>query len=218
MIKFIEKLLNLIYVQPCYFCKSSKEDALLCSKCYKKIHFMPEGVFKRIRNCNVYAATLYDGIIKQLIRDLKYHNKKKLAQVHAQIMFDYFKELNLRNSFLIVPVPVHKTRLKERHYNHMNIVADEFAKLTGFNVASDLLIRTKDTKKQFKLTKQERIKNIKNAFELNLNADIPQNTKIMIVDDITSTGITIEEIVKVLNKNGYNDIIALTLATPDIWN
>lgn len=218
MIKFIEKLLNLIYVQPCYFCKSSKEDALLCSKCYKKIHFMPEGVFKRIRNCNVYSATLYDGIIKQLIRDLKYHNKKKLAQVHAQIMFDYFKELNLRSSFLIVPVPVHKTRLKERHYNHMNIVADEFAKLTGFNVAPDLLIRTKDTKKQFKLTKQERIKNIKNAFELNLNADIPQNTKIMIVDDITSTGITIEEIVKVLNKNGYNDIIALTLATPDIWN
>ena len=218
MIKFLEKLLNLIYIQPCYFCKSSKEDKLLCSKCHDKIRFLPAGVVRIIQNCDIYAATIYDGIIKTLIKDLKYYKKKKLAVVQAQIMYEYWQQLDIKEEFIILPVPIHKHRLKERKYNHMDLVAEEFAKLTNFEVNKNLLLRIKDTQKQFKLNKRERIQNIKNAFDINKKIEISKEANILIIDDITSTGITLEEIIKVLKNNGCKNIQALALATPDIWN
>ena len=81
-----------------------------------------------------------------------------------------------------------------------------------------ILLRIKDTKKQFKLNKKERIQNIKNAFDISKNVEMSKDTNILVIDDITSTGTTLEEIIKVLKKNGYKNITALTLATPDIWN
>ena len=218
MIKFIEKLLNLIYVQPCYFCKSIKEDKIICSRCYGKIHFLPSGVFRQNEECNIYACTIYDEIIKKLIKDLKYHNQRRLAPLFAYIMANYWKKLGLMQNYLILPVPIHKSRRKERRYNHMDIVAQEFSKITNYKLNKDFLIRIKDTEKQYKLHKQERIKNIKNAFDINKNINLDKNTNLLILDDITSTGITLEEIIKVLKKNGYYNITALTLATPDIWN
>ena len=168
MIKLIEKLLNLIYIQPCYFCHSSKEDKLLCTKCYSKIRFLPKGVVKTIRGCDVYAATIYDGIIKTLVKDLKYYKKKKLASLQAKLMFEYWQQLNVLGDYIIMPVPIHSKRLKERKYNHMDLVADEISILTGFSVNKDFLLRIKDTQKQFKLKKHERIQNIRNAFGLNM--------------------------------------------------
>ena len=179
---------------------------------------MPKGVFRKLEDVNVYACTIYDDIIKRLIKDFKYYNKKYLAQAQAQIMFDYFKQLDLSQDFLILPVPIHKLRKKERKYNHMDLTADEFSFLTGFKVNKNFIIRTKDTQKQYKLHKSERIKNIKNAFELNNKYAPDKSTPLLVIDDITSTGITLEEIIKLLKTNGYNNITALTLATPDIWN
>ncbi len=218
MIKLLEKLLNLIYIQPCYFCKSPKEDKLLCSRCYSKIRFLPAGVVRQIKSFDVYAATIYDGIIKTLIKDLKYYKKKKLASIQAQIMYEYWQQLDFNENFVVLSVPIHEHRLKERKYNHMDLVAQEFCKLSGYALNNKFLLRIKDTQKQFKLKKQERIQNIRNAFDVNIENAPSQDDNILIIDDITSTGITLEEIIKVLKKNGYKNIKALTLATPDIWN
>ena len=218
MIKFFEKLLSLIYIRPCFYCKSTKEDNLLCSKCRRKIHFMPPAVLKEVFGCKIYACTLYDDVIKKLITDLKYNKKKKLAKLQAEIMFEYFERLKLVKDFLILSVPIHKNRRKERKYNHMDLVADEFSLLSGFKNNKKLLLRIKDTKKQFKLHRHERIKNIQNAFALNEQEIVDKNANLLVIDDITSTGITLEEKIKLLKTNGYNNITAITLATPDIWN
>lgn len=218
MIKLLEKLLNLIYIQPCYFCHSTRDDNIICKRCYNRIHFMPLSTFRDNHNCKIYACTLYDEITKKLIRDLKYHNKKQLAPLQAKIMYEYWLELNKKENFLIIPVPIHQHRKKERKYNHMDLVADELSKLTGYKNNKKFIIRTKDTKKQFNLNKTQRIQNIRNAFEINPNEIINKEENLLIIDDITSTGITLEEIIKLLRKNGYKNITALTLATPDIWN
>ncbi len=218
MIKFFEKLLNLIYIQDCYFCKSTKEDTLLCSKCYRKIHFLPPSVLKIYKNCNIYSCCLYEGIIKNLIHALKYKNKKKLALVAAKLMYEYWKNLKIEENFLVLPVPIHKSRLKERKYNHMDLICKEFCKLTNYKLEKNFLIRTKDTKKQYNLHKQERIRNIKDAFDIKQTNMPEKESNLLILDDITATGITIEEIIKLLNKNGYRNITVLTLSTPDIWN
>ena len=218
MINLIEKLLNLIYIQPCYLCKSIKEDTILCSKCRAKIHYLPKSVLKKTDEVNVYSCTIYDEVIKKLIKNLKYHNQKQLAKVQALIMYEYFKELNLNGDYILLPVPIHKNRLKERKYNHMEIVAKEFSKLSGYKVNKNLLIRIKDTQNQYKLHREERIKNIKGAFELNKTELADKTQNYLIIDDITSTGATLEEIIKLLKAGGYNNLTALTLATPDIWN
>lgn len=218
MIKLLEKLLNLIYIQPCYFCNSKKDDKIICKRCYNKIHFMPPSPFREKSDCKIYACTLYDEITKKLIRDLKYHNKKQLAPLQAQIMYEYWQELHKSEEYLILPVPIHQHRKKERKYNHMDLVADEFAKLTKYQVNKNFLLRTKDTQKQFNLNKQERIKNIKGAFEINNSEILDKNINLLVIDDITSSGITLEEIIKILRKQGYKKITALTLSTPDIWN
>ncbi len=218
MIKFLEKLLSLIYIRPCFYCGSKKEDNMICTKCRRKINYMPRGVFKEIYGCKIYVCTLYDEVIKKLIKDLKYHKKKYLAELQAEIMYEYFSRLNLNEDFLVLSVPIHKNRRKERKYNHMDLVADEFCKLGGFRNNKKFLQRIKDTKKQYNLRKTERIKNLKNAFGLNEKEAVARKEKLLIIDDITATGITLEEIIKLLKNNGYNDITALVLATPDIWN
>jgi len=218
MIKIFEKLLNIIYIQPCYFCKSVKDDSIICKKCYGKIHFLPPSVLTEISECDVYACAIYDGIIKKMVRDLKYRNKKKLAKLQAKIMYEYFKSLDIAKDYLIIPVPIHKNRMKERGYNQMDIVGTEFAKLANLNMNKNLLVRIKDTEKQYNLHRNQRIENLKNAFECDENCSIDKKTSILIIDDITSTGATLLEVINTLKKNGYNDITALTLATPDIWN
>ena len=133
-------------------------------------------------------------------------------------MYEYWLDLHKKETFLILPVPIHPSRREERKYNHMDLVADELSKLTGYKNNKKFLLRTKDTIKQFNLNKTQRLQNIKNAFEINKDETIDTNENLLIIDDITSTGITLEEIIKLLKKNGYKKITALTLSTPDIWN
>jgi len=219
MIKIFEKLLNLLYIKVCYFCGSSKDDNLMCRKCRSKIHYMPPSVLKQINGTNIYACSIYDGVIRELILAFKYKGKKQLASVMAELMYNYWKELSIsKEEYFVLPVPIHIARKKERKYNHMDLAVREFCKLTNYKYNLDSLIRIKDTKKQFNLHKQERIKNLKDAFDITQNNMPDKSNRILILDDITSTGITLEEIIKVLNRNGYKNITALTLATPDIWN
>lgn len=218
MIKLFEKLLRLIYVRSCFYCKSTKEDSDLCSNCRKKIHFKPHVLTKLINDCKVFSCTIYDDVIEKMIKDLKYKGKKNLAKLHAQIMYDYFKKLNLNNNFLVISVPIHKNRKRERTYNHMDLVAKEFSKLSGFKSNTNFLLRIKNTKKQFNLHKNERIKNLKDAFTINSYENVDKNADLLIIDDITATGATLNELIKLLNKNGYKNITALTLASPALKN
>ena len=218
MISFLEKLLGFIYSKKCFICNSANEDSIICSKCSKKITYLPPSVLKEIEGCKVFSCSLYDDVIKQLIKDLKYKKKKNLAKLQAKIMFEYFKKIQITKDFLILSVPIHKNRRKERKYNHMELVAEELTRLTGLKNNKKFLIRIKDTEKQFKLNKKGRIENLKNAFALNKYENIDKDKSLLIIDDITSTGATLEEIIKLLKQNGYNNITAITLATPDIWN
>lgn len=219
MIKILEKLLNLIYIKECYSCGSQEEDSYLCSKCRNKVHFLPHSIFKYINETPVFAAALYDDVVKQLIKALKYKGQKHIAAVIAGLMFEYWTSIKISKSdFLVIPVPIHKLRRKERRYNHMDLVAKEFCCLTKYKYNNDFLVRIKDTKKQYNLKRQERIENIKNAFDVNINNMPDKSINLLIIDDITSTGTTLSEIINVLKNKGYKNITAFALATPDIWN
>lgn len=212
MHRLFESFLDLIYRKKCYFCKSSKEALRMCSKCYNELDFLPLKVNRIINGKNVYCAGIYSKNLQKLIRGLKYHKQSDLAFYLAKFMAEYFKEIMGDADFEVVPVPIFPKREKKRKYNHMNLVGEEFCRLTNSTLNKDLIFRIKDTKPQYKLKRNDRMKNLNGAFKV-----VKENykgKKILIIDDICTTGSTFEEMINEFKKYGINDIICLAGTTP----
>ena len=185
----------------------------MCSKGYEKMEHLPVNANRIIDGVNVFCAGSYSKELQKLIRGLKYHKQKDLAYFQAKFMYEYWQKLKQTGDFQVVPVPLHKKRLKKRKYNHMELVAEQFAYLTGYTTNFNLLKRVKDTKPQYKLSKKQREQNLHKAFKVNASEHI-ENKKILIIDDICTTGSTFEEIIRELKNNGFYDIICFATTTP----
>lgn len=208
---FLLSLLDWIYKKKCYFCGSSYESSKMCEKCYEKLDFASFSVDREIYGVKIYSCGLYKDMMQKLIRGLKYHNQKDLAFYQAKFMLEYWKHLNINENFIVVPVPLSEQRLKKRKFNHMELVASEFCKLSGMEPEFDLVKRIKNTKPQYNLKKQERMLNLKNAFKVLKTTDKP----ILLLDDICTTGSTFESLILELNKNNIYNITCLATARVD---
>ena len=206
-------LLDWIYKKKCYFCKSSKESVKMCSKCYDELEFAPIGVNRRFGDCNIYCAGVYDKNLQKMIRGLKYHRQRDLAYYQTKFMWEYWQNLGIDGDFQIVPVPIFEKRKKQRKYNHMELVATEFSRLSGYVVNFDLIKRKKDTKPQYKLNKAQRMINLADAFEV-FSEKYISGKRILLMDDICTTGSTFEEMVKALNGAGISDITCFATTSP----
>jgi len=214
MKKFFELLFDLIYKKKCYFCGNSKYSLKMCPMCYSKLEFCDRTANRIVNGIDIYCAGHYTKELQKLIRGLKYHNQKELAYYQAKFMYDYFLSLDLfqNRNFVVVPVPLHKNRIRKRKYNHMELVATEFGKMANFECSFDFITRIKDTKPQYKLSRKERLENLSDAFEID-NTKIPEKP-ILLIDDICTTGATFEEIIKVLKNNNITNITCFATSTP----
>ena len=210
---FFIGLLDWIYKKRCYFCKNSKESVKMCTKCFDELEFLPLQINRTYLGYAIYCAGLYDKNLQKLIRGLKYHNQRDLAYYQAKFMWLYWQKLNINDDFQIVPVPIYDKRKKERKYNHMELVAYEFSKLSGYCVNTELIHRIKNTKPQYKLNKSQRMLNLANAFKVAPHKLIA-NKKILIIDDICTTGSTFEEMINCLNTYNIKDIVCFATTTP----
>lgn len=210
---FLIGLLDWIYKKKCYFCGRSYESVKMCSKCFDDLDFLSIDVNRRVLKTDVYCAGVYSKNLQKLIRGLKYHRQKDLAYYLAKFMWQYWQRLDLEGDFQIVPVPIFPKRKKQRKYNHMELVATEFAKMSGYEVNFDCIKRVKDTKPQYKLNKSQRMMNLSNAFEVCADKILPDK-KLLIIDDICTTGSTFEEMIKAFNANGICDIVCFAATTP----
>lgn len=214
MKKFLNSLLDLIYKKKCYFCGNSKYSLKMCPKCYEKLEFLDIRANRIINGSDIYCAGVYNKELQKLIRGVKYHNQKELAFYQAKFMYEYFLKLeHLQDKeFIIIPTPMHKKRIRKRKYNHMDLVCQEFAKLSGFECCFNLVTRIKDTKPQYKLSRKQRLDNLSNAFEV--DKSLLTNRVILIMDDICTTGSTFEELIKSLKSAGAANIICFATSTP----
>lgn len=212
MFRILSQLLDLIYKKHCYFCRSTDENSRFCSRCYNKLKFLPAAVLKTVSGVDVYSAVVYKDDIIKMIRGVKYHNQRELACFQAKIMYEYWCKFEVsKKDFVIIPVPISKKRQRERHYNHMSLVAKEFSKMTGYEIDESLIVRVKDTKPQYKLTRQQRAENLKGAFYADSeNVKCQKDRKLLIFDDIFTTGSTVAELAKILFEAGAQDVTAFT--------
>ncbi len=212
MKNFLLGLLDLIYKKRCYFCKSSKDCVVMCNNCYDELNLNDRRAKLIYKNVNIFCAGIYEKTMQKLIRGVKYHKQKELAFYQAKFMAEYFEKLNLQKDFVVVPVPLFEKRKKERGYNHMELVGEEFCKLTGLTMNTNLIKRVKNTKPQYKLKKYERMENLKDAFTI-CDKDFDKNLEILILDDIFTTGSTFESMIEEFYKNGYKKITCLATAS-----
>jgi len=209
---FFTNLLDLIYKKKCYFCHLSKHSEKMCQECFNTLSLADFKTNRIINGVNIYSAGIYEKNLQKLIRGLKFHKQRELAYYLAKFMWEYFKELDIKENYQVIPVPMHKNRRKKRGYNHMELVAEEFCKLSGFISNFELITRIKDTKPQYKLSKVKRMENLSDAFKINNDKllDLP----ILIIDDICTTGSTFEEMIKELKNAGCKEIICLSASNP----
>ncbi|MEK7213765.1 MAG: hypothetical protein AAB637_01455 [Patescibacteria group bacterium] len=152
-----------------------------------------------------------DPLVKELIRQIKYKKNKYAIKCASFALYHWLYKQNKKDCILI-PIPNSKKRRKERGYNQCELLIDEIIKLDlekRFKKNYDLLIRPRDIETQTLKNRNERIENTKNIFEV---SPIQVNKKIIIIDDVTTTGSTLKEAYDKLLSAGYSDIEALTFA------
>ena len=212
MKNILSALFDLIYKKKCYFCGKSAQSVKMCDNCYGELSFSEFRANRIVEGIDIYSCGIYEKNLQKLIRGLKYHKQKELAFYLAKFMYEYFQNLGINERFQIVPVPLHKNRIKKRKYNHMELVAEEFCKISGDIPNFELIKRVKDTKPQYKLTRAERMRNLDSAFEVDAAKDL--KLPILIIDDICTTGATFESMINSLKLQGIDKIICLASSAP----
>ncbi len=152
----------------------------------------------------------YDLPISALIKRLKYDNRRYVAEIFAKYLSNaYFK--NYFNADFLTYVPMTKRAERKRGYNQGRLLAEETSKIVGVSVV-ECVAKVKETKRQVKLKRIERLKNLENAFKV-IDRKIVKDKVIVVIDDVTTTGATAEAIAKKLKSAGAKMVYLLTIAS-----
>ena len=192
-----------IYAPICNICGrpfiSKEQDSHVCGDCILRA---PIYVLKR-------SPFVYKGAIKELIISFKYFYNflsfSALIEVFNRLEFD----LDILDSDVVIPVPLHLKRLRQRGFNQATLIAKKIFK--DIPISFDSLLRIKDTPHQMGLKKQERLKNISGAFKVVRKKDI-ESKRVLLVDDVVTTGATINECSKELLNSGAKEVKIFSLA------
>jgi ComF family protein len=204
----------------------------LCNECWKKIQWISD---PKCKICGIPFETdisalcpiclktrphfdkaisvfNYDDFSKNMILKFKHGDATYMNEKFAHWIFRA-SENDIRNASIIVPVPMLLSKRLKRKYNQSELLAIELAKLSGIRYEPRILEKTKHTQQQEGLSRAHRLKNVKGSFGVNEDySGIVCNKIVVLVDDVITTGSTVNECAKVLKKSGADKVIVLTIA------
>lgn len=230
----IKNFLNLLFPFECTICKTKDTEQHVCNNCWNEINFIDENscyicsnpVFissneklicaECLKNKPHYtqakALMKYDARSKKIIKNFKYFDQLHLLNYLSNLLVSRAKNL-INECHFIIPVPMHKFKFIRRGYNQASLLAGAIAISCNKPYIANLLIKNKNTKAQSFLNKKERQKNIKNSIILNKKyLPLIKNKKILLVDDVITTGATINECSKTLKLGSPEQVYVLSLA------
>ncbi len=156
----------------------------------------------------------YEGGLRHIIQNIKFNHKKGQASALVPFLEQMVSILDFRTYDYIVPIPISEEHLKDRGYNQVDLIFKEYiSKYALGPIYVNVLAKKSTTKPMWGLDKQDRKKNIENAFTLLVTAPNLKGKRILLVDDILTTGSTLSEAIKVLLQAGASSVDALTLAS-----
>lgn len=226
--KVKEQVINLIFPQVCGICGKLSEKSI-CSKCNLEIKKIEEAEILNSSELNKnnendlennneeYFEELmylfkYEGHIRKIILDYKFNEKSYMYKAIANFFINNKKIFeNIKKYDKIIPVPISRKRKKERGYNQSLLIARTIAKQANLELINNCLFKNKNIIEQSKLNKEDRIQNVKGVYTLK-NAEKIKDQKILLFDDIYTTGSTANECAKTLMQANPKKIGVLVIA------
>ena len=213
-----ERLIRLLYPVRCMCCSEIlREDAVLslCDECLKTLPKCGKGFYRTPKLPYIdglFAAFYYENGIDRAVQTMKFNGQPRLAEAFAYLLLEeYLKAPALPRIDLIMPVPMHKSKKRQRGFNQAELLARKISGFLDIPLDTDTLVKTRGTKPQSSLTRPERLQNLVNAFEVRNIRNI-RNKNILLVDDVITTGTTINTCGKILYENGAARIYAMVVA------
>lgn len=215
ILHFINCVLNFIYPNVCGICdKICNEN--ICKKCelkLKEISKIKVDTYKnRYFKKHLYIFK-YEGIIKEKLIKYKFNQKAYIYKAFVKFMLKNKKVCRFfKNYDIIIPVPIHKNRKLERGYNQSALLAKELASnFKSLQYINDVLLKKVDNKPQSTKSKTDRQKDVIGVYYIR-NEDKINNKKILLLDDIYTTGSTVNECCKILKQANIKEIDVITIA------
>lgn len=222
----LKNLLKLIFPKLCFGCNELLllNEEIICSSCRHDLpltnHHLNQNndttkKFYGIINLELGTSMLYfhkKGVVQKLIHHLKYKGKVEIGKLLGEWYGNDIKSLEIIKTIdHIIPVPLHHKRLKERGYNQVDSFCKALSQSTNIPVNNQLLIRTKYNKTQTKKSKNERQENVQNIFDVNYNEN-DTGKHFLLIDDVITSGATLELCAKALLKIPNSKISIITIA------
>lgn len=191
-----------------------------CKKCGKHVEFNEqEYCFDCVKKDHQYTYGIslweYDSTMRKSISDFKYKSRREYADFYIEEIIKYYKEeIMIMSPDVLVPIPIHKSKLLDRGYNQAEVLCQGLSSKLGIPTIPNLLMRDKKTLPQKQLNDKERVKNLQQAFSFNEKARFKTNmsiNKVLLVDDIYTTGSTIEACSRILIKNGISEVYFVSI-------
>ena len=203
-----EEILDLLFPPVCAICgKMHKE--WICEKCYR---YLCKFKINNLYEDNVWYIFEYKKLVRKLILQYKFNQKAYIHRLFVTIILkDKICCRKIKDYDIIIPVPMFEKKKKQRGYNQTELIAEKICTELGITYEKKCVIKIKNTKVQSTLSAIERKENIKNAFLVN-NKNKIENKKVIIFDDIYTTGETVKEISRILKQAGAKEIFILVLA------
>ncbi len=223
-------LLRLLYPHVCPFCgRVTAED--ICNECREKLYYIEEPRCMRCskpirskeqeycydceRHTRVYergyALWVHKGDVQRAIYQFKYHNRRIYSRFFGkELLSRYGQAVKKWDITTIIPIPLSRKRRRIRGFNQAELLARELGRGLGIPVDAKNLVRVRDTRPQKKMDAKERSLNLKRAFAWRGKGGIFGN--ILLIDDIYTTGSTIDAAARVLKENGAGKIYFLTIS------
>jgi competence protein ComFC len=238
--QILDSLLNLFYPEVCFICADPivhRKERGVCTKCLNKardLRLQPpvcsscglpmpnfesgadvlcgECVLQPPAYSGARSFGYYSGELGRLIQGLKFNNRRNLAALLVPFMIQVFNGWWNRDDFdLVVPIPLHPKRRRNRGYNQSELLARGLAHRTGIPFGNRVLIRKRSTPPQVGLTDTQRRQNVRNAFHC-INSGGISGRRILLIDDVMTTGATASSASGALMKGGALRVSVLTLA------
>ncbi len=237
--RWLAPLITFIFPAKCRRCEtpmSVGQVHYLCDTCWEQIEFLEPPwcqicglprwgaicadcrehppLFRKLR-----AVAFYEPTLREAIHLMKYERKQVISKHLIQLVQAHLpRDFASTDYDFLLPIPLHTNRLHQRGFNQAEQIAQGIAQVWGVPVRTDMLVRIKDTAPLSSLPSHEdRVKNITGAFEIR-SPDLIQSRKILLIDDIFTTGTTINEAVQILRVAApeYIDVLTLTRTRPSI--
>ena len=200
----------------CLICREKDSSSMnyICKDCYERLDILNRQVqIDSPYINNAYYSLSYNRFIREKIKEYKYNGKNYMYKPFGQIMLDTINKLELdKNIDLVAYIPIHRRKEALRGYNQAELLADFISQKINKPLLQKNLVKIKWTNDQSHSNKIDRISNLKDSFHIK-DSSIIQGKRILLVDDVITTGSTMEECSKILIKNGAIEIIGLALTS-----